>query len=501
MSGGRPSRLGRMVHWALLTLAVILLSLAGWVRFRFGAVSLEQILLNLPTQGGSQGSGSAALVTEAAALCLGAPVLLMGAALLVTSWRRRRNGSDGPVRRTPAASLGAFFTALVVFLSVTGVPQYATALLMDRSIAPYYLRPAVAAVAERPHNLVTIYLESGENTFADTSVFGQNLLSELDQVTAGWARYDGLEQYPGGGWTMSGLVSTGCGIPLKSQLLTDGMNLNNLGEALTTYLPGATCLGDILSEQGYTNVFMGGAHTRFAGKDTYLSTHGYDRVLGLDEWEADGEARSQISVWGLSDQRLFERAADVVDDLDESGRPFNLTLLTLDTHEPGGVFPGCSTDDDLAMATATKCSMRAVAGFIDHLTSRGILDDTVVTVMGDHLKATSEGGFFKDELERTPDRTIIYRVWSPDSVRFTRDRADQLSVLPTTLELLGLAPPDGRAGLGVSFVGQHDLGGTALELDEAEYRTVVTSPSSGLYRELWGGQEPEHLPAATATPR
>ena len=328
--------------------------------------------------------------------------------------------------------------ALVVFLSVTGVPQYATALLMDRSIAPYYLRPAVAAAAERPHNLVTIYLESGENTFADTSVFGQNLLSELDRATAGWARYDGLEQYPGGGWTMSGLVSTGCGIPLKSQLLTDGMNLNNLGEALTTYLPGATCLGDILSEQGYTNVFMGGAHTRFAGKDTYLSTHGYDRVLGLDEWEADGEARSQISVWGLSDRRLFGRAADVVDDLDESGRPFNLTLLTLDTHEPGGVFPGCSTDDDLAMATATKCSMRAVAGFIDHLESRGILDDTVVTVMGDHLKATSEGGFFKDELERTPNRTIIYRVWSPDGVRFTRDRADQLSVLPTTLELLGL---------------------------------------------------------------
>jgi phosphoglycerol transferase len=79
-------------------------------------------------------------------------------------------------------------------------------------------------------------------------------------------------------------------------------------------------------------------------------------------------------------------------------------------------------------------------------------------------------------------------------VVFSRDRADQLSVLPSTLELLGFDVPDGRAGLGVSFVNQHPLSGTALELPEADYRTVVTSPSSGLFKELWGGEEPEMTP-------
>ena len=500
MSGGEPSRVARVAHWVLLTIALILLALAGWVRFRFGTVSLEQILLNLPTQGGSLGSGSASLVAEAATVCIGLPVLLVLAALFVTSLRRYRHGSRIAIRRPLVSSLGAFLIALVVLLSVAGVPQYATAMLMDRSIAPYYLQPSAAVPKTRPHNLVRIYLESGENTFADRSVFGQNLLSELDRATAGWASYDGLEQYPGGGWTMSGLVSTACGIPLKSRLLTDGMNLNNLGEEVDTYLPGATCLGDILSARGYANVFMGGAHSRFAGKDTFLTSHGYDRVLGLTEYEAEGEARSQISVWGMSDRRLLERAADMVDELDESGEPFNLTLLTLDTHEPGGIFPGCNTSD-AAMATAMKCSMRAVAGFIDHLESRGILENTVVEIMGDHLKATSEGGYFKDELEQTPDRTIIYRVWSPDGIEFTRQRADQLSVLASTLELLGVEPPDGRAGLGVSFVGQHPLEGTTLELTEDDYRAVVTSPSSGLYREFWGGQEPEASPVPTAAPR
>ncbi len=482
-----PPRRAHVVGWILLALTLILLSTAGWIRFRFGAVSLEQILLNLPTNAG-EGAGNGTLVVEAALFCLGTPILVTGLALVVARrWRPRLLRLSRRPLMIPAF---AFTISLSLLLTVAGVPQYASAVLADRSIAPYYVSPVVTGGPEKPRNLVTIFLESGENTFADESIFGQNLLRDLDRATADWARYDGLEQYPGGGWTMSGIVATECGIPLKSRLLTDGMNLNNLGEKLTSYLPGATCLGDILHNHGYTSVFLGGAHTHFAGKGTFLASHGYDRADGLAEWEAEGESRSQISAWGLSDRRLFAHAEETIDKLQAAGKPFNLTLLTLDTHEPGGVFPGCTTPDDVQMATAIKCSMRAVAGFLDHLKSNGYLDDTVVVVLGDHLKVTSDGGYFKDELERTPDRSIIYRVWSPDPVTFTRDGADQLSVLPTTLDLLGFELPAGRAGLGVSFVEQHPIDGTALELSDAEYTSVVTSPSTELYQELWGGQVP-----------
>ncbi len=485
-------RFAPVMRWLLITLALVLLAIAGWIHFRFGTVSLEQILLNLPTNRESTGNGE--LVVEGVGIGVGLPLLFAALALLAATMVRRRR-APRPARRPWALPVLAFATSVAVFLSVAGVPEYAVALLQDRSIAPFYQRPEATANQQRPRNLVTIYLESGENTYGDESVFGQNLLTDLDDATEDWARFDGLEQYPGGGWTMSGLVSTQCGIPLKSRSLTDGMHLNNLGEEVTSYLPGATCLGDVLSARGYTNVFLGGANARFAGKDTFLSGHGYDRVLGLADWESGGEARSQVSVWGLSDRRLFAHAAQQVDDLRAAGDPFNLTMLTLDTHEPGGVFPGCGTADAGAMKTAVACSMRAVSGFIDHLETTGALKDTVVVVMGDHLKATSEGGAFKAELEATPERTIIYRVWSPEQVVFSRDRADQLSVLPSTLELLGLGLPDGRAGLGVSFVNQHPLSGTALQLSEADYRTVVTAPSSGLYRGFWGGEGPGMPPA------
>ena len=489
-------RLAPVMRWFLITLALVLLAIAGWVHFRFGAVGLEQILLNLPTNG-AEGTGNGELVIEGLGIGIGLPLLVAGSALLAATMLRRRR-TPRPARRPWALPLLAFATSLVVFLSVAGVPEYATALLLDRSIAPYYLRPDVTTNVQRPRNLVTIYLESGENTYGDASIFGQNLLADLDTATEGWARFDGLQQYPGGGWTMSGLVSTECGIPLKSRSLVDGMHLNNLGEEVSTYLPGATCLGDVLSGQGYTNVFLGGANARFAGKDTFLTGHGYDRVLGLTDWEAAGEPRSQISEWGLSDRRLFAHAEQEVDDLRASGDPFNLTILTLDTHEPGGVFPGC-TPDAVGMKTAITCSMRAVAGFLEHLKSTGALDDTVVVVMGDHLKATSEGGAFKSELDASPDRTVIYRVWSPEKVTFARDRADQLSVLPTTLELLGFNLPEGRSGLGVSLVNQHPLRGTALELPDDDYRSVVASPSSELFKDFWGGEEPAMKPSPSPT--
>jgi phosphoglycerol transferase len=484
ISERRPARVRGVLPWALCTLAAVFVAVAGWIRFRFGRVSFEQIITNLPISGG-EGVGNNSLLIEVLLACLVVPVTLttLGAGGL---WllRRRRERRPRTVRRTLVVPALAMAVALGVLLTVAGVPQFAVAMLDARTIADYYQRPTVTSAPAHPRNLITIYLESTENTFADESVFGENLLENLQDATAGWADYP-LQQYPTGGWTMAGIVGTQCAIPLKSKLLVAGTNSNTLGEQVERYLPGTTCLGDVLAAQGYTNAFLGGAHTRFAGKDTFLFDHGYTSVQGLADWEADGEDREDISVWGLSDTRLFARATAELTELREAGEPFNLTILTMDTHEPAGVFPSCTTDDEVAMATALKCSGRAVAGFLEDLKDGGYLDDTVVVLMGDHLKDTANGGDFGTLLADRDDRTIFFRVWSPDGVRFLREGADQLSVLATLLELLGFTLPDGQAGLGVSFAGVHDLSWTALALPSDEYRTLMGAPSSAIYQEFW----------------
>ncbi|QAB16803.1 hypothetical protein Leucomu_01630 [Leucobacter muris] len=173
---------------------------------------------------------------------------------------------------------------------------------------------------------------------------------------------------------MAGIVSTQCGIPLRSGgALGENVDLNELGSEgneVTSYLPNATCLGDVLAREGYRNVFMGGADADFAGKGAFFRSHGYDEVHDLQEWRAAGETEIRDD-WGLSDRRLFERAREEVTRLHEGNQPFNLTLLTLDTHEGPRVYDYCSWDTEEAMTSITFCSMEQVAGFVDYLDETG----------------------------------------------------------------------------------------------------------------------------------
>ena len=80
---------------------------------------------------------------------------------------------------------------------------------------------------------------------------------------------------------MSGIVSTQCGIPLRTGDVgaRDGDAMNELGGNVASYLPGATCLGDVLQANGYEGVFMGGANGAFSGKSQFFLSHGYGESL------------------------------------------------------------------------------------------------------------------------------------------------------------------------------------------------------------------------------
>lgn len=474
--------LRRWTNWTLLALALIFCALAAWIRVRFGEVSFDQIVANLPI-GAGKGIGNNSLAVEVAVWCLGLPVVVVVLLALGTRRFRSRLGAKRRAKLIPAVLLAVGFTVL---LSVAGVPEFAIAQLSETSIAAHYVEPAVTSVPAKPRNLVTIYLESGENTYGDAALMGENLLADLDAATGdGWVTYEGLSQYQGGGWTMAGVVSTQCGIPLKSELASGSVDLNRLGEEIDYYLPGATCLGDVLAGQGYRSVFVGGADDDFAGKGVYLADHGYTEVLGLEHWKGTDSSDFISEEWGLADSHTLKHAADVLDELHAGGQPFNLTVLTLDTHEPAGVYPDCEAEHEVPMASAITCSMKAVAGLLEHAEQAGYLDDTVVMVMGDHLKGTGDQDAFRDVLSAAEKRTVVFRVWSPDGMQLTRESADQLSVLPTTLELLGFGLDAGRAGIGVSFVGSHSIAGTALELSEDAYRELLIAPSTGIYQRFW----------------
>lgn len=483
----RPERttpfgvVGTVAFWVAVYFGLLLGFAAVWVRWAFGPIGVDEMIANLPTTHGG-GVGDASLVVSIV-VCFAAPLVVIGVAIAVRRHRRSGHRSSGRRSRTAmrwASGVTVVLVGALLFAFTVGVPQYASAALTNRTVGPYYVTPQVSVGRQVPRNLITIYLESGETAYQDVSRFGSNLLASVDAATVGWKDY-ALRQYHGGGWTMAGMVGTQCGVPLK-HLLGQGPGAPG---AASGYLTGATCLGDLLAGHGYTSAYVGGADSGFAGKGAFFTDHGYRIDKGLSDWKAAGEGAPYLSAWGLADSHLMRHAEQTLETLRASGKPFNLTMLTLDTHEPPGLFPDCTVPGVEPMSEAITCSSRAVASFIDYLRQHHVLDDTVVMVMGDHLKMLAPRGAYAAELGSVADRRVFMKVWSPDPVVFNRAGADQLSVLPTTLELLGFSVPQGRAGLGVSVVGKHDAAGTMLTLPTAEYESLLDGPSTDLYRRLW----------------
>ncbi|MBK0417664.1 sulfatase-like hydrolase/transferase [Leucobacter sp. CSA1] len=506
-----------VLGWLLVALGAVLFGSALWIRQTFGPISVDQMLMHLPGAGGGDAEATpegylSSFVVQALVIPLAAVGALLSLALLVRRRPKRdRRSYAVPPRPSRAALLwrrirarhwarpvlavAACVAGGAVFAQAVQAPQYVQSITTPMTLEDYYVAPeaggAVSTVGdprsgEERKNLVLIYLESMEDAFSDAELMGENLLEPVEEATEGWGTIPALRQYEGGGWTMSGIVGSQCGVPLRGAGYTP-RERNDIGEGEDDYLPGAVCLGDVLDGAGYTSVFMGGAHEQFASKGVYLRNHGYDTVKDANHWIAQGE--TEYSVWGLSDARLMENAKAEVDELHASGRPFNLTLLTLDSHEPAHLFDHCPQTTEEPLSSAIKCSMSEVAGFVEHMESQGYLDDTVVVLVGDHEKMVGEDRPYWSELGDLQGRTIFNRIWSPDGVGDLRS-VDQLSLYPTLLDLLDLGRPDHRAGVGVSALVDETASTSILDLSPDEYREVVNSRSFELYQRLWGLEGP-----------
>lgn len=489
---------------ALVLLGFVALGLSLWVRHSFGFVSVNQALMNL-AGAGAGGTGGKTLFLQGvffgAVVPLSLTIAVVGG-FLYTRRRRKAKGKASSVNKL----IGAVSVLVIVlvpvagvasFASVFGVADYVRASRSTADLGQFYVEPEIVNSLDQSGknatNLVIIYLESIEDAFADTDTFEVDMIEPLYELTSGWDQVANFEQYEGGGWTMSGIVGTQCGIPLQPRPgtvlasgsgTTESMEMNKWGKNQETFLPGAVCLGDVLNDRGYKNVFMGGADSSHAGKKLFLKEHGFDEVLDLEHWKEKGETELRED-WGLSDRRLIENAKAEVTRLHEAAEPFHLSVLTVDTHERAFAHDYCDVTTKVPLESITQCSMNQVADFLDFLEAEGYLEDTAVVVMGDHLKFAAEANSFWNELKDREDRTIYNRIWTPNDVQIATDGIDQISMYPTILEVMGLELVDGRAGVGVSAARTDSPSNTIRSLTPEEYKDLITSQSSEFYEKMW----------------
>jgi phosphoglycerol transferase len=485
----------RLMRNGTYLLALFLFCLSYWLHRSFGQPDLNQILYHLRF-GVELASTSDPVFTERfVKWCLFAPLVLL-AVLLYCGARVRHAITRTPHKvRSPLAFIQGKFPqililgAMVFWLCDVNALQYTTANFGPDYFGSHYVPPGAAQVIEKaPKNLVLIYVESLEMGYSSRAAFGRDMLAPLTALHGtSFAHY---EQAPGTGWTIAALVATQCGVPLERVTVFD---LNTQGQMIDSFLNKAVCLPDLLAEHGYRNVFMGGAATSFAGKDKFLAQHHYDEVYGKDEWLQDGVAASGMNAWGLYDGDLFSRALTKLRTLSASPQKFNLTLLTVDTHEPDGhLSHRCAQAGYAGFDGVIACTAREVAEFVRIARQEGLLEGTNVVIIGDHLARKNP---LTEQLSQLPQRTIYNSFISDDAPAPNRTTLLHFDLMPTILEFAGFSIPDGRLGLGYSAFNQHPSQPPRGRLREMEKDLLN---SSAEYLELW--QKSEGLPASASAP-
>lgn len=134
------------------------------------------------------------------------------------------------------------------------------------------------------------------------------------------------------------------GVPINENLVSND-TLNANWESDNNYLPGVWTIGDILNAEGYNQEFMIGSDGKFAGRSSYFIGHGdyniFDYYTVIDKGLIDED---YFEWWGFEDEKLFKYARNEILKLSKEDKPFNFTMLTVDTHFTDGYV--CNSCED-----------------------------------------------------------------------------------------------------------------------------------------------------------
>ena len=434
----------KILNLSLYFLGFFLIAAALWTEKYFGKITVDQALSTVvfDTQGAIEANTS--FSRRFVEWCLLWPAILSGVFMLLPSichyasrfLREYRIGRGIQSLLTVHLNKLIILTGVILVNHQYSLLDYVKQHLhsgKDYFAANYIYPDRVKIAAKKPKSLVLIYVESLETTYENTSVFRNNLLQRLMYLDGNHTEFSHYQQMPGTSWSVAGIVATQCAVPLKLVTVFDG---NSIGDSVKHFLPGAKCLGDILAEQGYKNVYLNGAELSFAGVAKFLKEHHYTELYGRDEWLQSGIVKpGQLTGWGLPDDMLLAQAKIKLAALIKDNKPFNLTIFTIDTHGvTGQLSPSCARDGYNTFEGIVECTSNQVAKFVNDIKKQGWLDKVNVVVLGDHLAMKNLATKELEKVEAVP-----------------------FDMLPSILTSLGFQIEGGRLGLGYTAFGKQSL--------------------------------------------
>lgn len=448
-------------------LGFILYNLGNWVLDTWGLLSIDEIFFHLKVP--LDGTNSD-VVLDGINACVPLAVLVLFLSIFLIIGLRNKHGK----------CMIALFLVAVIACGSAGRAAYEVYDELDvkeylvsqkkesHFIEQNYVDPRTTKITfpEQKRNLIYIYLESMESTFASKGDGGGldfNCIPELTTLAEENTNFSDSDKlgggYPayGGTWTMAGIFSQTSGIPIKNSEQTDDVNAT-LAEQ-SSFSSQARNLEDILADEGYNQCFMIGSDATFGGRRAYFESHGKGQteICDYNTAKENGQIPEDYYVWwGYEDQKLFANAQEKLTELSSKDEPFNFTMLTVDTHfEDGYVCEQCQNEfGDNQYVNVMACSSRQVDAFVKWIQQQPFYENTTIVISGDHLTMDSD---FCNDVSEDYERSV-YNVFInlPEGLDTSFEKTHNrefatLDMFPTTLAAMGVTIEGDRLALGVNL--------------------------------------------------
>ena len=452
-------------------LAIVAGFMANWMLRTWQHLTMEELIFHLKAP--VEGTGSS--IITSALIMAGIPILVSLIILFFLAKRLRPRLSRG----TGLLILFLIIAVIAGEFAYTGYKlDFITWLKSETGESSFiednYVDPASVKITapEKKRNLIYIFLESVETTYSDTAhggAFDVDVIPELTELAQENEDFSGSDPALNGGvplrgatWTMGGMFAHSSGLPLITSIGENNMDTQK------AFFPGTRTLGDILKDEGYQQTLLVGSYAGFGGRELYYRTHGDYAIHDLQYARDSGWIPEDYKVWwGFEDNKLFEFAKKDLNDMAASGEPFNLTLLTADTHfEDGYQCEDCpDTYPDDPYATSMACSSKKVNDFINWIKEQDFYENTTIILAGDHL--TMDSDFCQnvpDDYERRVLVSVINGAASPADPDRVRSYTT-FDLFPTTLAAMGYSIEGDRLGLGTDLYSPTDTLSESLGME------------------------------------
>ena len=311
---------------------------------------------------------------------------------------------------------------------------------------------------EKKRNLIYIFLESMEVTYADEEnggAFEENCIPELTKLAQKYEDFSGSDEKLNGGvslpyttWTMGAMFGQTSGLPLQTSVDRNDMDTQK------TFFPDIYTIGDVLKDEGYSNTLLLGSDAVFGGRKTYFQEHGDYEIRDYYYAQAHGYIPTGYYVWwGMEDSYLISMAKSTLNELSKKDEPFNLTMLTVDTHfEDGYTCSQCKNEfEDNKYANVMACSSRQISAFIKWCQEQSWYENTTIVISGDHPTMDVD---FCEDVSSSYERKVYtcYMNSAVETVNPDKRRTySTFDNLPTTLAAMGVYIEGERLGLGTNL--------------------------------------------------